>query len=331
MKKLEIKAFAGSITEQDINDFCEQYKIELPPDYVKFMLKYNGGSSNYRTFKYEMDGDVHEDNIEYFIPLKSERSDNVLSSYREPMMLSRIPEWLFVIGENGSGDCICIAISGKQKGKLFFWIHDLETEDEYGNPSCDNIFQIKAKDFSDFLKNLGGEEIKYREDDPLYKFIKDASCEDVQKRIKDDPDFIYYKNEFADRPIKLAIRHFRNDLFDLLYFENEKISSGTWLYCASINNNVEIMERLIKEKSADINEKDSMGVSCAMVAAEYGCIEALKTLIKFGVDLDALEDRKFNIADYVKRFCHENKDEVIKILADAKKDDPLFLKKLGVV
>lgn len=80
-----------------------------------------------------------------------------IAVYRE-----RMPESIIPIGGDGSGDQICLGISGAQAGKIFYWDHNNEwDEEDYlddGEPVPPDLkFQnvhLVANSFDDFLLRL---------------------------------------------------------------------------------------------------------------------------------------------------------------------------------
>jgi len=59
-----------------------------------------------------------------------------------------IPEDFISIGNDPGGNEILLGVSGGYQGKVYFWIHDIEPEDE-----MDNMF-ILADSFTGFFNNL---------------------------------------------------------------------------------------------------------------------------------------------------------------------------------
>lgn len=61
----------------------------------------------------------------------------------------RIPKQLLPIACDPFGNDICLAISGRRRGKVYFWDHELEL----GVPSWFNVFFV-AKSFDNFIDIL---------------------------------------------------------------------------------------------------------------------------------------------------------------------------------
>lgn len=59
-----------------------------------------------------------------------------------------IPEDFISIGNDPGGNEILLGVNGEYQGKVYFWIHDIEPEDE-----MDNMF-ILAGNFTEFFNNL---------------------------------------------------------------------------------------------------------------------------------------------------------------------------------
>ncbi|MGG1646831.1 SMI1/KNR4 family protein [Peribacillus simplex] len=59
-----------------------------------------------------------------------------------------MPEDFISIANDPGGNEILIGVSGEYQGKIYFWIHDIEPEEEMGN-----MF-ILADSFAEFFNNL---------------------------------------------------------------------------------------------------------------------------------------------------------------------------------
>lgn len=131
------------ISLQDIKQFEQEYEVTLPKKYVDFLLEYNGGfpqKSNFKLPDYEGEslvnkfygiGDMKSNLGKVFVVLEGE-----------------IPEDFISIGNDPGGNEILLGVNGEYQGKVYFWIHDIEPEDE-----MDNMF-ILAGNFTEFFNNL---------------------------------------------------------------------------------------------------------------------------------------------------------------------------------
>ncbi len=64
----------------------------------------------------------------------------------------RIPNSFFPIAYDSCGNLICIPVKGPDRGKVYFWDHEMEAADDE-EPSYDNLTLI-ADSFEDFFNSL---------------------------------------------------------------------------------------------------------------------------------------------------------------------------------
>ena len=89
--------------------------------------------------------------------------ERAIKTYKE-----RMPETIIPIGDDGGGNKVCLGLNGAEKGKVFYWDHDSEwDEDDYleeeGEPmppevKFQNVYLV-ANSFEEFLNQLRVEEI----------------------------------------------------------------------------------------------------------------------------------------------------------------------------
>jgi hypothetical protein len=63
-----------------------------------------------------------------------------------------VPPELLPVGRDPFGNLICLAVSGLNRGKVYWWFHE-EEADEGEPPTYDNVYFV-ANSFSDLLDNL---------------------------------------------------------------------------------------------------------------------------------------------------------------------------------
>lgn len=132
--------------------FLEAYlQHKLPRDYKNFLLQYNGGKPVPDCFKFfdSNNGSV----VNFFFRINAEkeyRYADLLSAIRE--LRGRVPRDFIPIASDVFGNIICIAISGKLFGKVYFWDHEFETDDNE-EPTMRNMTLI-ANNFDEFINGL---------------------------------------------------------------------------------------------------------------------------------------------------------------------------------
>lgn len=151
-KKSERKLFLDMYhtprpSESDLAEF-ETVFGELPSEYRNFLKSFNGGVPEPNTF-------VTKDNelvINYFFPLKYPKNYpdgiyEVLENYA-----ARIPKGMIPIASGGGGDLVLIKLDGGDRGKLYYWYHELESEAD-ASSYYENI-ELLAATLNDFISLL---------------------------------------------------------------------------------------------------------------------------------------------------------------------------------
>ncbi|RFB12693.1 SMI1/KNR4 family protein [Bacillus sp. HNG] len=131
------------ISLQDIKQFEQEYDVTLPQQYIAFLLEYNGGYPHESSF--QISDDEGESLINKFYGLGQMKSN--LGKVFE-ILEGEIPEGFISIANDPAGNEILLGVSEEFHGKVYFWIHDIEPEDE-----MDNMF-ILANSFDEFFSNL---------------------------------------------------------------------------------------------------------------------------------------------------------------------------------
>ncbi|QLG39188.1 SMI1/KNR4 family protein [Paenibacillus sp. FSL W7-1088] len=131
------------ITINDINEFEGKYDLKLPEQYVDFLLKFNGGYPQVSTFK--ISDEEGESVVNKFYGIGDMKGN--LSKVFE-VLDGELPEGFISIASDPGGNEICIGTSEKYFGKVYLWMHDMES-----NKEMDNMFLLNNS-FNDFFDNL---------------------------------------------------------------------------------------------------------------------------------------------------------------------------------
>lgn len=141
----------GPTSREEIANFEARRGVVLPTDYKAFLLESNGGASRSNVFKVpEWHGWGSTILMFYGIHEESGYSlDGECESYKE-----RVPADLIPIAADAGGNNICLGWIGERKGKVYFWDHEDEL-DEDGNFVTDyrNVYLV-ANSLQEFLDNL---------------------------------------------------------------------------------------------------------------------------------------------------------------------------------
>ncbi len=139
----------GKIAQDDINSFALRHQLVLPPSYVAFLLRYNGGQPEPAGFPIEGLADNPLGAIQVFFGIKAknptEDLDRVLTEE-----CSKIPHGVVPIACTEGDDFVCIDLRDPGCPVLFwdrrlFWGSNLWNEQD--------LYSI-AQDFDSFLANL---------------------------------------------------------------------------------------------------------------------------------------------------------------------------------
>jgi hypothetical protein len=142
----------GATSREAIAQFEARRGVLLPPDYKQFLLNSNGGIPTPNVF--EVPGwHGHASGLNFFYGIhegeKVVRLDWACEVYDE-----RIPADLIPIAYDAYDNNICIGWKGEREGKIYFWDHEDEL-DENGLFVQDyrNVFLV-ASSLQEFLDSL---------------------------------------------------------------------------------------------------------------------------------------------------------------------------------
>lgn len=133
------------INLKNIEDFEVKHHIEFPIQYRDFLLEYNGGNVKPNVFKISDEEGETAVNTLYGLDISESYDDlsNVFDSLH-----GEIPDEFISIGDDSGGNQICLGISGEYSGKVYMFIHDIESTEEMSN-----MFFI-SNTFDSFLDGL---------------------------------------------------------------------------------------------------------------------------------------------------------------------------------
>lgn len=140
---------------------------QFPDEYKCFILKHNGGRPEPCHFRfkhptgvwdpysnYDANGKWDWGMIAYFLSFSGQHETlfDYLISYE-----GRIPHDTLPIARDPGGNPILLAVSGANKGKVYFWMRENEPEDEEIINGFDYLGFV-ADSFTEFLEGLTNEE-----------------------------------------------------------------------------------------------------------------------------------------------------------------------------
>ncbi|MEG3895990.1 MULTISPECIES: SMI1/KNR4 family protein [unclassified Microcoleus] len=136
-----------------IKSLEERLGMQLPQNYINFLLSHNGGFPEIGGFVYRSEAANRLGVVNRFLGIHSGKYDNLddyLMLYKERE--KRIPSNLIPIANDPGGNLICLSIDGSDLGNVYFWDHDWESEDE-AEVNYSNVYCI-ANSLEEFFQNL---------------------------------------------------------------------------------------------------------------------------------------------------------------------------------
>jgi hypothetical protein len=144
------RAFATT-SHEEIAQFENRRGVILPDEYKRFLLMYNGGRPKPNAF--DVPEWPHENSgLQRFFgihPGKDYDLEHEWEGYAD-----RVPGELMPIACDSFGNLICLGIKGGRRGKIYFWDHEDEL-DENGRSRQDygNVYLV-ANSLGEFLDKL---------------------------------------------------------------------------------------------------------------------------------------------------------------------------------
>jgi hypothetical protein len=137
---------------EQVAAFEAEIGAPLPDDYRRFLLRSNGGSLG---GNYEFEGEAASAVVR---SVGGFREGYSLRSARGCYQGSppRIPHALLWIMDDPGGNAVCLGLTGKHRGRVYFWVHDEEpVPDEWdGDVETAGNIRLLADSFTDFVTGL---------------------------------------------------------------------------------------------------------------------------------------------------------------------------------
>ncbi len=148
---MEFKKKYGFTNTHSIEEFEAQFNILLSLDYKEFLKNENGGIPLKKTFL--INNKQGYDTIDIFFGLDMEKPFLSLS-YLIESYFDRFPKGILPIGEDPGGNYICLNVNeGEDYGKIYFYDHEVDNENNDGTLNWDNLYLI-ADSFTEFIAKL---------------------------------------------------------------------------------------------------------------------------------------------------------------------------------
>lgn len=152
----EVSFSAGPLAPDRLQRAEQALGVQLPDDYRRFMLQYNGGCPEPSGFDIRWEGtqtpapDWRTSSLSELYSV-TEGEDDSLEYMNRVTFAGRIPKDTLAIGSDAGGNVLLLALGGPFAGKVLFWCKDYEVE-EGDVPGYDNVGVI-ADSFGDLVQN----------------------------------------------------------------------------------------------------------------------------------------------------------------------------------
>ena len=141
MAKIEKKPKSEpGASEKLLADLEKKIGEKLPADYAAFMMTFDGKLPEARSFKVRRD---YSDELNELWPLK-DKYKSVAGGWG---LLAGKESHLLIIGDDGGGNWICLAVRGSDRGKVFF------VDQDYSPGERQRVVKL-ADSFENFMAGL---------------------------------------------------------------------------------------------------------------------------------------------------------------------------------
>jgi hypothetical protein len=154
-----VDAAFDPVRERELRAIEAALGVSLPHDYREFLQTYGCCSFGALVQFCSMEGDGGP--LSLFFGSKSAGCYGLMRNIK--MLQDRMPETIIPIGDDGGGNKVCLGIKGDERGKVYYWDHNNEWDEddyleEYGMPMPPEAkFQnvcLVAESFEDFIQRL---------------------------------------------------------------------------------------------------------------------------------------------------------------------------------
>lgn len=142
-------------TPDQVEAFEKELDERLPEDYRQFLLACNGGHVGGRLWFQGVspDGGKVEAGVHHVGGFRAESYfslNRARQAYRE-----RIAAPLTWVMDDPFGNAICLGVAGKYRGRVYFWDHENEPDDDWdGRVETAGNLTLLANSFADFVSGL---------------------------------------------------------------------------------------------------------------------------------------------------------------------------------
>jgi len=205
----------GRLSEERLEKFESLLGNKLPQEFRDHLLKYNGGDPSPGDFDISCEEGPTTLNGIYGLH-DGPYHNSLLRTYHT--YKGRIPRQLLAIGGDNFGNQICIGLTKKYTGRIYFWDH--EKESKFFKFSATTLV---ADSFGQFIKGL------YEYIDPdesnIDRIIRLEDVKGMSKLIDGGFD-IDTADENQSTPIELCAIHRKHTMLKYLFSKGAKLGSS---------------------------------------------------------------------------------------------------------
>ena len=167
--KVRIKRPGKRLSEERLAEVEGRFGFRFPPTYRAFLLEHNGGEPEPSAFARKGRAET-SDVCKVFLGIDTGRTyDDMVEALEnlkdedEP----RVPRRMVPIADDPFGNVICISVSGKDAGKIYFWNHESELMQERRKSGDvdDKAVSLVADSFEAFMGQFGNNDEDEEDDD----------------------------------------------------------------------------------------------------------------------------------------------------------------------
>jgi len=142
---IELKNTERKASPADLSKTEQVLGREFPWDYREFLQEFNGGvpESNIFNFAHHSQGF----SVSRFFGIGLNSSNDLMT--RQNVFKGRLPKDFLPIADASGGNLVCISLSNHKYGSIYFWNHELESENDLSSA----LTEI-AQSFDAFLASL---------------------------------------------------------------------------------------------------------------------------------------------------------------------------------
>jgi SMI1 / KNR4 family (SUKH-1) len=136
--------------------FEAQLGQRLPDGYRRFLVACNGGWLGDRFLEFEGLGPDNGDVGAMLWHIGGLRPETHYSLvWNRECYRGRIPDSLIWIMDDPSGNAICLGVAGGRRGRVYFWDHENEPDDDWvGSFATAGNIELLANSFTDFVAGV---------------------------------------------------------------------------------------------------------------------------------------------------------------------------------